>query len=247
LNSNDDLQLREARVRTREDPSGLSQLFRTSKNTNLLDTKSLIPFSNWLTPTMYHNAVRFNTVFYVLPLDLPGPYMPQPHPCEKEMTTEVVWEKPSEIIRLSKNNQISIPPPQYYELRRIDWALSKLKITPMELGLLSDLNLLAPKLIAIDRENGNKRRIKSILPGDYEFYETEDMYNQLETSLPIERISNRECLHRLYFMLNEKGQYFDYRLQIQGYQNMTEPPHMFYTQSGYNFKMFDIDETNDQL
>jgi hypothetical protein len=98
-------------VKVRDDATRFSELFSASSSYALqipgnhlknsipkLDLSSLIPFSNWLTPHLGHKR-RYDTVLFVLPLNLKS--LPKAEPCDREMTSEVIWAEPREIVHRS--------------------------------------------------------------------------------------------------------------------------------------------------
>ncbi|XP_069681526.1 acyl-coenzyme A diphosphatase NUDT19-like isoform X1 [Periplaneta americana] len=77
------------------------------------DIWALQEWSNWLTPSSY--AKRFNTIFFLVALD----QMPPAFIDDFEMN-ELKWSTPEEVLDLCVKNKVILPPPQFYELARLN-------------------------------------------------------------------------------------------------------------------------------
>uniref|UniRef100_A0A1I7XDB9 Nudix hydrolase domain-containing protein n=1 Tax=Heterorhabditis bacteriophora TaxID=37862 RepID=A0A1I7XDB9_HETBA len=88
-----------------------SSLFRFVTKSPPVD--QLIDWSTWLTPTSHSR--RFLTSFFIININDESPV----RMCEKEMS-HYIWMKPSECLEKAFLGEISLPPPQVYELTRVD-------------------------------------------------------------------------------------------------------------------------------
>ncbi|KAH7710156.1 Protein NDX-7 [Aphelenchoides avenae] len=146
----DDPSLAHWRQKVCTDPSTFPDLF--FGNTQL-DVASLLPWSNWLTPTTYKK--RFDTVFYVAPVDSSKAV----DFCEREMS-ESLWDGPSRLMEQTVKAMVSLPPPQYYELARIRLA------AVCDLPNMANPLRILPQTVQAE-DNPNLRGI--LLPGDHLF------------------------------------------------------------------------------
>lgn len=101
------------RARVRRDPRHFLSLCAHLDCTP--DIWALHEWSNWLTPFVRRPGRRFDTAFYLC--CLPGP--PRSLPDQAEVVG-CQWLSPSDAINSFASKEIWLPPPQFYEIRRLE-------------------------------------------------------------------------------------------------------------------------------
>lgn len=77
------------------------------------DIMNIYEWSVWLTPTFFRPR-RFETAFFLVALDDIPPVYPESHEVQ-----EFMWESPDELLRKYHARELWLPPPQFFELRRL--------------------------------------------------------------------------------------------------------------------------------
>ncbi|KAL3083021.1 hypothetical protein niasHS_010823 [Heterodera schachtii] len=195
-NAGEDVHLAEWRRKVMAEPALFSQLFH---NRFQMDVSSLIPWSNWLTPFEPRPTPRFNTAFFLFLLATPKPQ--KVRHCVKEMA-EAEWTEPSQIIGKNAKGEVSLPPPQFYELsriQRIECFKNEGKIREMV-----DPKRKTPHSFRVD---GSALRVHA-LPGDYLYDETNPDFkppvygDEKELSPPYPKDGTKP-MHRMIFYAEE--------------------------------------------
>ncbi|KAF7637291.1 Nudix hydrolase domain-containing protein [Meloidogyne graminicola] len=135
-------------------PNLFSQLFSINRK---MDIASLIPWANWLTPFgEFHK--RFNTIFFILPIF----NCPKVIYCINEMIN-ALWDEIIQIIEKGVNGKVSLPPPQFYELSRLQLICKNIEQIK-HLKDFTNINRITPHIFKIEGYQGIHI---NILPGDY--------------------------------------------------------------------------------
>uniref|UniRef100_A0A1I8C193 Nudix hydrolase domain-containing protein n=1 Tax=Meloidogyne hapla TaxID=6305 RepID=A0A1I8C193_MELHA len=156
----EDESLSEWRRKILVNPNLFQQIFSVNMK---MDIASLIPWANWLTPFGEYSK-RYDTAFFVLIAE----DCPESVYCINEMMN-ASWVEPSEIIERSVKGKVSLPPPQFYELQRLQSALKNNK---ENLTNFTNTKRITPHIFKVeDQQNIHL----NILPSDY-------LYNNLNSN-----------------------------------------------------------------
>uniref|UniRef100_A0A7E4V849 Nudix hydrolase domain-containing protein n=1 Tax=Panagrellus redivivus TaxID=6233 RepID=A0A7E4V849_PANRE len=214
----DDPSLIEWREKVKADASKFAELFTGGTK---LDCNLLIPWSNWLTPAS--SPRRFDTVFFVVPIDPPEAI----EHCQREMAGGM-WGLPSTFIKHSvMTNPISLPPPQYYELARL-----RLQHTTEREPLERMLNTfkICPQVVHYAKMPGKNI---TLLPGDFAFD-----WEKRFVGTPLRELTEREAeptpddpVHRMIF--NTKPNYTDIEMDIRNPEKIDHTVHLFHFKESY--------------
>lgn len=219
LSVTDDPHLAEWRKKILNEPSLFKKLF--SKNQKM-DVDSLVSWSNWLTP-FKEFAYRYNTAFYLLPMD----ESPRSTHCIHEMVS-AIWSEPSKIIEKSAKSEVSLPPPQFYELMRIRLVNAK---KPENFCQFTNTQRLTPQLFKVQ---GALDLFVNVMPGDH-------LYDVSNPDFTPTRLGTREALlppypdnallpiHRLVIHSNPPNLlYHKHELYVKNFEKLTQKLHLFH-------------------
>lgn len=152
LSVREDTHLAEWRRKILKEPEQFPQLFSSSQK---MDVNSLVPWANWLTPVK-DSPKRYDAAFFLLPTA----DSPKSTHCIKEMV-EAYWTEPSKIIERSAKSEVSLPPPQFYELLRI--RLLNLK-QPEGFHRQTNAMRITPHLCRVQEQ---QNVVVNLMPGDH--------------------------------------------------------------------------------
>uniref|UniRef100_A0A914EA86 Nudix hydrolase domain-containing protein n=1 Tax=Acrobeloides nanus TaxID=290746 RepID=A0A914EA86_9BILA len=213
----DDKSLADWRIKVSQNPKLFEELFTGA---NKLDAKSLLPWSNWLTPASYKK--RFDTMFFVVPTKTSTSVTA----CEREMA-DSEWIAPSDIIeKCSGEGKYGLPPPQFYELARL--RLSQ----PGYLADMANPYRICPQVVEVIDKPGLRY---TILPGDHLFQ------NDLADDAPLRKLllseinppeqeSEKLPVHRISFSMSPVL-YTSHELHIKNPSKVHPKFHLFYVDS----------------
>ncbi|XP_062032426.1 acyl-coenzyme A diphosphatase NUDT19 [Lepus europaeus] len=166
------------------------------------DIWALYDWSVWLTPFFshghgYNRSRRFDTAFYLCCLREPPLVCPD--------SAEVVgsqWSSPSEATRSLISKEIWLPPPQFYEIRRLEnfASLSDLHIFCLDRALEGVERWLPISLLTADG-------VVQLLPGDELYLKDSDFLEKvLSTEKSIEEVMREgKKFHRI--VIHSRHQY----------------------------------------
>ncbi|CRL02674.1 CLUMA_CG015795, isoform A [Clunio marinus] len=141
------------------------------------DVMKIHEWSCWLTPTCFRPK-RFETIFYLVALNDIPPILPECHEVQ-----DYQWETPDEYLRLYKENQLWLPPPQFVEMRRLSTIKSIDKLVEIAKGRKDqEMETILP--YQFKAKDGSIH----VLPGDDLYPENPDFY---ECSYDINKYSDK--------------------------------------------------------
>uniref|UniRef100_A0A914MZZ1 Nudix hydrolase domain-containing protein n=2 Tax=Meloidogyne incognita group TaxID=654580 RepID=A0A914MZZ1_MELIC len=197
LSAAKDENLSEWRKKILSNPNLFHEIFSVNMK---IDIASLIPWANWLTPFGEYSK-RYDTAFFVLITE----DCPESIFCINEMMNSF-WIKPSEINEKSVKGEVSLPPPQFYELERLQLVL---KTEKENLNKFTNTTKITPHIFKIKEEQNIHLYI---LPEDY-------LYDNLNPNFkPTNILPSNELLLPPY--LEDK--------QIHRIITHSTPPYLFY-------------------
>uniref|UniRef100_A0A914HJA3 Uncharacterized protein n=1 Tax=Globodera rostochiensis TaxID=31243 RepID=A0A914HJA3_GLORO len=143
--------------------------------------------------------------------------------------TEANWAEPSGTIRRNAQSEVSLPPPQFYELLRIQ----RLKCVQNDkIQNMIDPRRITPHIFrSIEGPGSNVH----VLPGDHLYDETNPDFtpptfghgNELNPPYPEDRT---KPIHRIIFYSEQKPlQYHKLKLFVRNFDSSSKKPHLFHT------------------
>jgi len=211
----DDTSLEDWRVKVIAEPAKFAELFSASSQA---DVNILVPWSNWLTPKSYPK--RFDTLFFIAPLTTTDDRIAF---CKTEMS-EAEWVHPTEVIRRSSEKcEVSLPPPQFYELARLRL------INDDSLIQYSNPTRIVPQSVQAS-DDDSLRCI--LMPEDHFYNHVEPESVALKEMKRAEIIPDKEidkfrAIHRLTYKMKPL-MYTGHELHVSNVSKMPHKMHLFY-------------------
>ncbi|PAV72073.1 hypothetical protein WR25_20769 [Diploscapter pachys] len=166
-----------------------------------------VVWNRWLTPNDSRHPKRFLATFFLLVID----GQPDVRLCDKEMSG-FEWVDARSCLQSAFHGEISLPPPQLYELTRI---------SQLPVGILSQMGnsqrVICPQTIVWS----DNSHISNILPGDHLYIDGEQCADIQGRTMELASVKVREDLptHRIQYRRDPL--YSHYSI----YQHRLQPPY----------------------